>query len=407
MRTALLVLLLLIGIVNYLDRSTLSIANHAVQHDFGVGPAAMGLLLSVFSWAYAFGQLPAGGLLDRFGPRRVLGGGLLLWSLAQAASGLVGGFKQLLAARAVLGLGEAPAYPGGAKVVATWWPRDSRGAPTGVFQMSSTLGPAIGPPLLTWLMLGFGWRWMFVVAGAVGVVLALVWFAVCRDRRDDREEPVADRVSVREWLGLLRHRTTWGMIIGFSGVVYSVYLYLTWLPAYLEGERGMSVAATGFALVLPYLAGTLGMFCGGAVGDVLVRRGIRTTLARKAPICCGLVVGGLCTVPIALTASTALALVCVCAAQFFINSASAGAWSLATVVADERITASLGSLQNFGGYFGGAFAPLITGVIVERTGSFVAALLAAGAIAVVAALSYAVLVREPVGVDRRPVVAKR
>ncbi|WP_345237782.1 MFS transporter [Saccharopolyspora hordei] len=411
MRVLLLVLLVLIGIVNYVDRSTLAIANNSVQDEFGIGPTEMGLLLSVFSWAYAFAQLPAGGLLDRFGPRKVLGGGLLLWSAAQAFCGLAAGFKQMLAGRLVLGLGEAPAFPGGAKVVADWFPRESRGLPVGLFNTASTLAPAIAPPLLTWLMLSYGWRTMFVAAGVAGIVLALVWFVVYRDRGQVADEPepeaAPEPVSVREWVSLLRHRSTWGMMIGFSGVIYSVYLYLTWLPAYLEGERGLSVADTGLALVVPYLAGTLGMLSGGGVGDLLVRRGVRTMIARKVPICAGLLLGGLCTIPVALTPSTTLALVCISGAQFFMNNASAGAWSLATTVGAERITASLGSLQNFGGYFGGAFAPLITGIIVDRTGSFVIALLAASGIAIAAALSYAFLVGKPVGLTEAETVPSR
>lgn len=403
MRIVLMVMLLLIGIVNYIDRSTLAIANHSVQHDFGIGPTEMGLLLSVFSWAYAFAQLPAGGLLDRFGTRRVLGGGLLLWSVAQAFCGLAANFKQMLFGRMFLGLGEAPAFPGGAKVVSEWWPRESRGLPVGLFNAASTIAPAIAPPLLTWLMLSYGWRTMFVVAGVVGIVLALIWFAVHRDRRQVEAEDEPEPVSIKEWAGLLRHRTTWGMVLGFSGVIYSIYLYLTWLPAYLESERGLSVADTGIALVVPYLAGTLGMLAGGAFGDLLVRRGVPTMAARKIPICTGLVVGGLCTIPVALTPSTTLALVCISLAQFFMNSASAGAWSLAATAGSERITASLGSLQNFGGYFGGAFAPLITGIIVDQTGSFVLALLAASGIAIVAALSYAFLVGKPVGLALTPV----
>lgn len=403
MRIVLMVMLLLIGIVNYIDRSTLAIANHSVQHDFGIGPTEMGLLLSVFSWAYAFAQLPAGGLLDRFGTRRVLGGGLLLWSVAQAFCGLAANFKQMLFGRMFLGLGEAPAFPGGAKVVSEWWPRESRGLPVGLFNAASTIAPAIAPPLLTWLMLSYGWRAMFVVAGVVGIVLALIWFAVHRDRGQVEVEDEPEPVSIKEWAGLLRHRTTWGMVLGFSGVIYSIYLYLTWLPAYLESERGLSVADTGIALVVPYLAGTLGMLAGGAFGDLLVRRGVPTMAARKIPICTGLVVGGLCTIPVALTPSTTLALVCISLAQFFMNSASAGAWSLAATAGSERITASLGSLQNFGGYFGGAFAPLITGIIVDQTGSFVLALLAASGIAIVAALSYAFLVGKPVGLAPTPV----
>ncbi len=395
MRAIAVVLLLLIGITNYLDRSTLGIANTGVAGELGASASTMGLLLSVFSWAYAFAQLPAGAMLDRYGPRRVLGIGLLLWSLAQAAGGLAANVKQLLVSRAVLGVGEAPTFPANAKVIASLYPAERRGTPIGLLNAASSIGPAIGPPLLTWLMLGFGWRTMFITVGALGVLLAIVWLACYRDQGRDRKTRA---VTLREWARLLRFRTTWGMILGFTGVVYSVYLYLTWLPAYLE-RRGLSIADTGFALVLPYLAGTAGTLVSGWVGDRLVRRGMANMTARKIPLILGLVLGGAATVPAALTPSTGLALGCICLAQFFVNAASSGGWALASVATSERMTASLGSLQNFGGYFGGAFAPLATGILVETTGSFTIALLAASAVAILAAFSYAFLVRRPVPAD--------
>ncbi|MHA6799945.1 MFS transporter [Bounagaea algeriensis] len=396
-RTTMMVLLLLIGIINYVDRSTLAIANQPVQHDLGVSASTMGLLLGVFSWAYAFAQLPAGGMLDRWGPWKVLGGGLLLWSLAQALGGLAGNAKHLLVSRFLVGAGEAPTFPANAKVVATWFPQHARGAPIGLLNAASSLGPALAPPLLTWLMLAFGWRVMFLVAGAAGIVLAVVWFGAYRDRPAEAADEQHQPVSLREWLRLLRYRSTWGMVLGFSGVVYSIYLYLTWLPAYLAGERGLSLASTGLALILPYLVGAVGSLLSGTLGDVLTRRGVSSMTARKIPVIGGLLLGGLCTVPVALVPSTGLALTAITGAQFFLNVASGGGWAMASVAAEQRVVASLGSLQNFGGYFGGAFAPVVTGVLVDRTGSFVIALLAASAVAVLGALSYALLVREPVG----------
>lgn len=404
-RNGFLFVLLLIGTVNYLDRSTLSIANHGVSHDFGLNAAELGALLSVFSWAYAFGQLPAGPLVDRYGSRWILGGGVLLWSIAQAVSGAARSFGQMIGARLFLGVGEAPTYPSIAKVTASLYPKERRGKPIGFAIMSSTIGPMIGPPLLTGLMLGFGWRAMFIVMGVAGAVLAAVWVLVYR-RRDHRlpTASAADRteevrpISWREWGSLLRHGTSWAMIVGFMGVIYSVWLYLTWLPAYLSDARHLSVSATGWTLVIPYLFGTLGMFSGGLVGDLLTKK-LPDLAARKWPVCAGLILGGLFTVPAALTSSTVLAVACISGAQYFLNMASGGAWALVSVVADERATGSLGSLQNFGGYFGGAFAPLITGFLVDSTGSFVLALLLSSAIAVVAALVYLFGVRKPVHVS--------
>lgn len=401
-------LLLLIGIVNYLDRSTLAIANSTISGELGLSATDMGILLSVFSWSYAFAQLPAGPLLDRFGARTVLGIGLLVWSVAQGAGGLVRGMHDMLITRVVVGLGEGPMFPANAKVVSESFPKDRRGFPLGVTTSASTIGPAIAPPLLTWLMLTFGWRAMFITMGVVGVVLALAWLMLYRnpELQNNLDQAVDERHgltsggrrtwSFKEWFYLLRFRTTWSMIGGFIGVIYSIYLYLTWLPAYFEKAHGISIADVGVALIFPYVAGTLGMLGGGALGDVIARRAQNVTRARKWPVVLGLLVGGLCSLPAALTESTVMSIIWICCAQFFINMASSGAWAMAATLADERTTGSLGSLQNFGGYFGGAFAPLITGILLDATGSFVAALMIASLVAVAAAFLYAFGVNQPI-----------
>src|SRR5205085_4005503 len=172
-RTAL-AMLVVAGTLNYLDRSTLSIANPLIRQDLGLSIADMGLLLSAFLWAYAFSQLPGGALTDRLGPRRLLGLGLFVWSLAQGAAGVVASFWQFVIARVFLGAGEAPMFSGAARVVRDWWNVRDRALPTGIWNCSSSLGPTIAPPLLTVLMLEFGWRLMFVIMGIAGIVVALL-----------------------------------------------------------------------------------------------------------------------------------------------------------------------------------------------------------------------------------------
>ena len=169
---AALAMLVLSGVVNYIDRATLAVANELIRHDLGLSIADMGLLLSAFLWAYAFSQLPTGALVDRLGPRLLLTLGLSLWSLAQVLGGFVTGFGQFIGARVLLGLGEAPQFPTGARVVRDWFNPRQRGIATGVFNCASTLGTAIGVPLLTGLMLLFGWRWMFIIMGVVGLLVA-------------------------------------------------------------------------------------------------------------------------------------------------------------------------------------------------------------------------------------------
>jgi sugar phosphate permease len=402
--------LTLAGIVNYLDRSTLSIANHSVSAELGLSASQMGLLLSSFSFAYAFSQLPIGALLDRFGARLMLGLGMFVWSVAQLFGGFVQTLQQFLVARICLGIGEAPQFPAGAKVVSEWFSLRERGRPTGIFTTSSTIGPALAPPVLTILLLSFGWRWMFIVMGVLGIAVSIGWYMVYRNRRDvaldpqevthlTEEEPHARaerRMTFSEWRGLFGSATTWGMIFGFMGVIYMVWLYLTWLPAYLEHERHLSIAKTGWIVSIPYIFGTLGMLSSGFVADGLMARGMAPMRSRKWPICTGLIFAAVFTVPAAYTPNTTLAIVYLSLAMYFINLASGGAWALVSVAAPRHLVASLGSIQNFGGYFGGSFAPFITGVVVDQTHSFVNAFLISAGVSFAAALVYMFVVRVPI-----------
>lgn len=183
----------------------------------------MGLLLSAFLWAYAIAQLPVGGLIDRYGPRKLLGLGLFSWSLAQAAGGLVTGFGVFIAARFALGVGEAPLFPGGARVVRDWFGVRERGFATGLLQSASSLGNFIAVPLLTFLMLTLNWRWMFVIVGVAGMLLAVVFWSIHQDPSEVRltldegryltegdQNAASRRPSFAEWKQLFAHRKPLG-----------------------------------------------------------------------------------------------------------------------------------------------------------------------------------------------------
>src|ERR1700712_1630118 len=162
--------------LNYVDRSTLAVGAVAIRQEFGLSSTAIGALQSAWSISFAFAQIPIGMLVDKLGPHILLGVALVLWSLAQAGGGLVSSFPQLLWARAGLGIMESPAYPASVRVTSNWFHARDRGAPTGVFNTGGSIGPAIAPPLLTGIMLAFGWRTMFISMGMAGLLGALVWF---------------------------------------------------------------------------------------------------------------------------------------------------------------------------------------------------------------------------------------
>jgi sugar phosphate permease len=196
-RTVAVILLVVAGCVNYIDRSAVSVGNPEIRSALGLSYRQMGLLLSAFAWSYGFAQIPAGVAVDRFGPRRALGLGLVLWSLAQGAAGFVGSLGQFVAARVALGLGESPMYIGGTRVCANWFSAKDRALPISIFNSSSALAPALAPPLLTVLMVEFGWRWMFLFAALAGFAVAIFWFVLYRDPIDAGIPP-ADIVEIQK-----------------------------------------------------------------------------------------------------------------------------------------------------------------------------------------------------------------
>ncbi len=387
----------------------MSVANKLIQDELGIPVAKMGLLLSAFLWAYAVAQLPVGGLIDRFGPRKLLGLGLFSWSVAQAAGGLVTSFSMFIMARIALGVGEAPLFPGGARVVRDWFGIRQRGFATGLCQSASSLGNFIAVPLLTFLMLRLSWRWMFLIVGAVGVVLAVVWWSIYRDPSEVRltsdelryltegdENTTSHPPSFAEWKQLFAHRTTWGMIIGFFGTIYTLWLYTGWLPYYLEHERHMSVARVGIVAAIPYFFGCVGAVAGGWLCDFLTRRGWAPIAGRKLLVSSALCGLSFCTVGTVLAQSNAAALAFISVSLFLIYIASSAAWATVPIAAPSQYTASLGSIQNFGGYLGGALAPALTGLIVQRTGSFSQALMLSAVLSLLSAAGYLLLVRQPI-----------
>ena len=404
-----LALLVLSGAINTIDRAALAIANPLVRHDLNLSVSDMGLLLSAFLWAYAFAQLPVGPLIDRLGPRRLLTAGLAIWSTAQLLCGLVVSVTQFAAARVLLGIGEAPQFPTGGRVVRDWFNARDRGRASGIFNSASTLGTGIAAPLLTTLMLLYGWRWMFAIMGLLGIGAAITWYSLYRDPAQMALTPEEDHyrtagdapealrpVTFGEWRRLFRCRTTWGMVLGYFGVIYVNWLFNAWLPAYLEMGRHMSLRHTGWVAAIPYVFAVFGGVSGGFLIDWLMARGLSRIDSRKFPLCLAMLGEAVFVVVTALIASNTVAVACLSGAMFCGTIATTSAWAMVSIAAPANSTGSLGSLQNFGGYLGGALAPIVTGFIVQITGSFVPALIVGAVMCVFAAVSYFVILRRPI-----------
>ena len=400
-------LFVVVGLVNSLDRATLSIANPLIRHDLGISAGQMGLLLSAFLWAYAWTQLPLGLVMDRVVPRRMLGGAVLFWSAVQGLAGLAGGFGQLFTLRLALGIGEAPQVPTCAKIIRSWFgPRD-RGLPTAMFTGSFQVATAIAAPLLTWLMLAFGWRMMFVIMGVAGLVSGSLWFAFYRDPqavalseaeqtylRDGKPAVAPHLMTVARWSRLLTLRTTWGVLLGFIGYNYLDAIYRYWLPGYLEIEHHLSIALTGAIATIPLTSAIVGSLCGGLFADFLARRGFSPMASGRIPCIVGTV--ALATIALVSVGTLPAAVLCLSVATWGGHMSGSSAWVLVTAAAPQDSIGSLGGMHNWVGSTAGAISAVVTGFIVQATGSFFFALMTGLAVAITAALVYIFVPKNPI-----------
>jgi MFS family permease len=393
-QTITLSLLFLAGVVNFLDRTSLSIANTTVRAEMHLSATEMGWLLSAFSLAYGFAQLPLIGLLDRAGTRTVLGAGLVLWSAAQLLTGMVSGLRTFLVLRVLLGAGEAPFYPAGVRSTREWFTEGTRARATAVMSSSQTIGLAVAPPVLTWIMLRGGWRAMFALLGASGLVVAAAWIGLHRPRRETAfAEPERALAGPAEgaWKALIRQRTVWGMMLGWGGINYTVWLYLAWLPGYLQDQRHLSLARSGWVAAVPFLAGAVGMLSSGVLSDRRARSGVPLTSVHRLNLVVGMVLSAGSTFAVARSQSTVQAVAGISFAIFFIHFAGTSGWGYVQTVSPVRYVASLGALQNFASFMIASAAPVLTGWLLDRTHSFDLALAVCSAVTLLGALSYATL----------------
>jgi len=411
LRWTLIVLIVIGGVINYLDRSTLSIGNTTIAKELSFSTVQMGLLLSAFSWPYAIANLPAGYLIDRFGVKKMFMFAIISWSLVAVGTSFLSSFAALYVARMLLGICESPFFASGLKASQLWFAKQDRALPVSVVNTGSQIGNAVAPPFLTFLMLTFSWRNMFMIVGALGIVLGIIWWFMYRDPRPAEErvikgseldaELAADApagATSANWFSLLKRPNTWFMMLGAFGIFYTVWVYLTWLPSYLQTSRGFSLSKTGWIAALPFVCGIAGVLLGGWISSRLVARGWPTIRARKLPIVCGAVLAAAAVLPVAYVQDTTLSVVLLCIGYFAAQIPIGCIWTLASDVAERHLVASLGAIQNFGGFLGAAVAPIVTGVILQRTGgSFNLVFVVAGLLLLVGAVSYGFFVK-----DRRP-----
>lgn len=410
-----------VTIINYAVRAALSLAAPSLSKDLGIDPLQLGIVFSAFGWSYVIAQVPGGWLLDRFGAPRVYLWVIVAWSIITVAHGTVvwlsgtAAVTALFALRFLVGLAEAPSFPANARVVASWFPARERGTASAVFNAAQYFATVLFAPLMGWIVADFGWPWVFVAMGVLGLVAAAFWPRVVRDPRDhpglgDGElsllieggalvDPVAkpqvDREAAkaenrRKMRVLLTTPTLWGLYSGQFFINTLTYFFITWFPVYLVQERGLSVVKAGLFATLPAVCGFAGGVLGGVWSDWLLRRGVSLTWARKVPVVAGML-GALTILGCNVVSSNTLVLVFMSLA-FFGKGVGALGWAVVADVAPRDSAGLSGGIFNMFGNISSITTPILIGWILKETGSFDLVLMLVAGSALAAALSYLFLV---------------
>jgi D-galactonate transporter len=396
-------LIFILTAINYLDRTNMAVAAPSMSAELGFSAAAMGMLLSAFSWAYALMQVPGGCFLEHFGPRIVYTVSLFFWSLFTMVMGMGNTFASLFGIRLTIGAAEAPAFPTNNRVVAAWFPDKERATATSIYTAAEFVGLAFLTPVLFWILDNFGWREIFYVTGALGILISLVWYGLYRDPKDCSGVNEAELAYIREGGGqaeqagkssritmaqvreLFKHRQLLGIYLGQFANTSTMYFFLTWFPTYLVMAKQLPMLQAGFYAVIPYMGAFCGVLLGGRWSDFMLKKGISLSKSRKIPIVCGL----MCSMSImaANHFDSLDSIIAIMAFAFFGQGMAAIIWSTVGDIAPPDSVGLAGGVFSFIGNLAGIITPIAIGIIVQVSGSFVGAMVFIGSIAAIGVIA--------------------
>lgn len=393
-RLVVLALAFCITLINYMDRSAISYAIGPIKKEFGLNDTEFGFIAAAFGIGYAIMTLGGGILVDRFGARRIWPMAAILWSGCTALMGFATGFPFLFSLRTMLGLAEGPHFPALTRVVADWLPQSERVRSTAFGLCAVPLASAIGAPLISKLIISFGWKSMFIVMASFGVIWAIVWFLVFRDYPDSckfvgdeelkyiREGQLAQsNISDEERRDRERSqgKTTWRMLftnrsliannIAYFAFGYSLFFALNWLPGYLEHTHDVHLKEAGLLLVAPWLTAAVLLPCAGVISDWLWVKTGSKQISRSRLICVCQAISALGYFPLLFNPPLPLAIALISVGVGFGMMPNAAFYAINCDLAKDRAATSQG-LMNCCSAMASVLAPVLTGIIATKTGSF-------------------------------------
>ncbi|MCC7527911.1 MAG: MFS transporter [Candidatus Melainabacteria bacterium] len=388
----------IITLINYLDRSALSYTRKAIEGEFGINDLQFGMIASAFAITYMVMTTVGGIMVDKWGAHKVWPIAAILWSAVTAMMGLASGFWILFAFRLFLGIAEGPHFPALTRAVADWLPTTERARATAIGLAAVPFASVLGGPLITTLIVNLGWKGMFVVLGALGVIWSVAWVILFRDYPESskhvsdaelhyiregqshtRDGNDADRRSHHLTAG----KTTWKFMllnpslmsnnIAFFAFGYLLFFAMNWLPGYLEKTYNMHLKEVGLFVVAPWLTAAVLLAAAGFISDWLMKKTGSARLARTHMIWVCQLISALCLIPLMFTHELNVAMVMISLGIGIGLMPNACFYALNTDLAKDRAATSLGIMDSFFA-LGGILAPSVTGFILQATGNFNAAI---------------------------------
>lgn len=391
----------LVYLITYLDRVAISVAAPMMMKEFTINKMEWGLVLSVFSWTYASFQIPVGMLSDKIGARKVLTGIVAFWSLMTAATAMVWSFSSLVVVRLLFGIGEGGAFPTATRAFSFWIPSVERGFAQGFTHGASRFGGAVTPLIVAVIIQAWGWRSVFYMFSAIGLIWAAFWYFWYRDKPSEFKErwgginqaemdlidagKSTKTIPKLPFRTLLKSKNMWFLCLSFPTYCYTIWIFMTWLPAYLVEARGFSLIKMGIFASLPLLAGTVGDTLGGWLSDKLWRKTKNGKFSRRVVAMSGMLIAAAFMIPGALTDSAYLAVFFLACSLFGLEMAVGVYWAVCLDVGNEY-AGTVSGMMNTVGNVGSALSPLVFGAILQYTGSWVYPFIVASCILVVGAV---------------------
>jgi sugar phosphate permease len=402
-----LLLISVMYLITYLDRVNISTAAPQISKEFGFDKITMGVIFSAFVWAYALFQVPGGWLSDRFGARGVLTAVVTYWSIMTVATSAAFSATSFIVVRFLFGVGEAAAFPGATRAMQLWFPQRERGLVQGVTHSASRLGAAIAPPLVVLIMSAVGWRPVFYICGAVGLIWALWWGLSYRNLPEEHrlvnkaelenirgrdatgaiKPPPIEKQTDVPWSMLVRSPNMWAIMCAYFTYVYCLWIFLSWLPSYLIEFRHFTLIKVGLFASLPLWAGVVGDTLGGLSTDWLLKVTGSAKIGRRVVAIVGLLGCAACIVPAALTDNAYVAVYCLTAAMFFLEFTIGPSWAV-PMDTGGKYSGTVSGMMNMAGNFGGAISPIVFGILVQ-VGSWQAPFIVAAALLVIGSAVWA------------------